>query len=545
MDPSSIQCKVLPCYQCQDDTEYNCRHCTIDLCGMCKEKHVTELSTKNHALIIYREKNEYTLTKKLCITHPESVHESYYEYGEHNDTDLAKEKRLYEKKRRQYQTNINFIRSDVLFYRRVLLVHIKRDVEICRERISNCRSKMLKKVNNVRCRVDGVVDSTSCKYKATLIQNIQNQRVKMIRHIANVQIYENRFEQSANIPVPSFLLLMKVLLPKVQKIPIFAQDSQLCLNDSINKEVVVDLLSSIQMSETKKRHVSVEHTLKIIRPPVLERSLVDASVNRCLHISCSDQDKVWICDNKKLILIDIKGVVYHYLNDIWNHVYITGLHSVNKEGELLYIDRESNIIKFSEDRKNRSIFIHRERSKWRPECVICSHSSNDVLVGMWKFDTDTGKVMRFDGTGKIKHMIEKDKNNEQLYKRPMYITDSSNGDIVVSDWNRSLVVTDSVGQYRFSYTGHPTGSGLSPNGTCTDVFSNILVCDKRTNTVQMIDKDGTFMYFLLTESDGIFEPWGLCYDINSHLLWVGSNSNNVIKVFRYINRQNILTDKVS
>lgn len=122
----------------------------------------------------------------------------------------------------------------------------------------------------------------------------------------------------------------------------------------------------------------------------------------------------------------------------------------------------------------------------------------------------------------------------------MYITENSNGDIVVSDWNRSLVVTDCGGRHRFSYTGHPTGSGLSPCGTCTDVFSNILVCDKKTHTVQMIDKDGTFMYFLLTGSDGILEPWGLGYDINSHLLWVGSYNNNMVNVHRYINRRDIL-----
>lgn len=93
-------------------------------------------------------------------------------------------------------------------------------------------------------------------------------------------------------------------------------------------------------------------------------------------------------------------------------MYIIGLYLVNKEGELLYIDRESNIIKFLEDRKNRLIFIYRERFKWRFECVICFYFFNDVFVGMWKFDIDIGKVMCFDGIGKIKYMIEKDKNNE-------------------------------------------------------------------------------------------------------------------------------------
>lgn len=93
-----------------------------------------------------------------------------------------------------------------------------------------------------------------------------------------------------------------------------------------------------------------------------------------------------------------------------------------------------------------------------------------MLVGIWELLTDTGKIIRFYSTGEVKGTIEKDKNNDNLYKNPMYITENSNGDIVVSDWNRSLVVTDCGGRHRFSYTGHPTGSGLSPCGTCTDVF---------------------------------------------------------------------------
>lgn len=543
MDSLSAQCKVRLCLQCQEDTAFYCGSCMVDLCVQCKEKHVTDLSTKEHNIKIYSEKIEYNLTKKMCGKHSDTIPERYSAPNDLNSTDFAKEGKLCALKREEHLELIDLIRSDVLYYRGFMSLCIKSDVEALHDEISQCRLEMLRKANTLRKRIDDTLDFISSKYVRLLNSSIHKQKVKMTRHIATIQMYDETYELSGNIPLRVFLFRMKVLLPKIQKNLILAQHSKLCSKDSLHREDVVNLLSEIQMNKTEKRSVSLDRMLKIY-PSVLhgQLSISKANLNCCIHISCLPHNKVWICDKSKLVLMDTSGVVYHRLNGIWNHVHITGLHSVNRNQELIYISSDSNLIKLSEDMKTMSIFFKREKkSKWRPQCLVCSHSSGDVLVGMWKVGTDRGKIMRLNSIGEIKDTIKKDKNNDNLYKNPMFITENYNGDIVVSDFNRCLVVTDRGGEHRFSYTGHPTGSGLTPCGICTDIFSNILVCDKRTNTVQMINKDGAFMYFLLTESDGIFKPWGLCYDIISHLLWVGSDSNNVVKIFRYINRQDILT----
>lgn len=547
MDSSSTQCKVRLCHQCKNDTEFYCGTCTVNFCVVCKDKHVTDLSNKGHTVMIYREQNKYILTKEESAKHSDIIYERYSTSHEPNCPDLAKEEKLCELKRKQHQEIIDLARSDVLFHRSVMSLCIRSDVETLHDEISQCRLEMLRKANTMRKRIDDMLDFLSSKYVRLLNSITHKQKVKMTRHIATIQMYDETYELSGNIPLRVFLFRMKVLLPNIQKNLILAQHSRLCSKDSFHRENVVDLLSEIQMNKTEKRSVSLDRMLKIIYPSVLhgQLSTSKANLNCCIHISCLPHNKVWICDKSKLVLMDTSGVVYHRLNGIWNHVHITGLHSVNQNQELIYISSDSNLIKLSEDMKTMSIFFKREKSKWRPQCLVCSHSSGDVLVGMWEVGTDRGKIMRLNSIGEIKDTIEKDKNNDNLYKNPMFITENNNGDIVVSDLNRCLVVTDRGGEHRFSYTGHPTGSGLTPCGICTDIFSNILVCDKRTNTVQMIDKDGTFMYFLLTESDCIFKPWGLCYDIISHLLWVGSDSNNVVKIFRYINRQDILTGLVS
>eukprot|EP00105_Crassostrea_gigas_P036856 XP_019921004.1 PREDICTED: uncharacterized protein LOC109618166 [Crassostrea gigas] len=156
--------------------------------------------------------------------------------------------------------------------------------------------------------------------------------------------------------------------------------------------------------------------------------------------------------------------------------------------------------------------------------------------------TDTGKVTQYNQSGQLTQTIQHDNTGRRLYNQPNYITDNNNGDFVVSDY-RAVVVTERGGRHRFSYTGHPSGSGLESNGMCTDALSHILVCDYKTKTVQMLDKDGQFLSHLLTKSQELGVPCSLSYDVNTHRLWVGSNYNNKVCVYRYITRQDALTDE--
>ncbi|XP_062601118.1 protein wech-like [Saccostrea cucullata] len=47
------QCKVHQSSQCQEDTEYYCNTCKSDLCLLCKERHVVDLDTIYHDVVIY------------------------------------------------------------------------------------------------------------------------------------------------------------------------------------------------------------------------------------------------------------------------------------------------------------------------------------------------------------------------------------------------------------------------------------------------------------------------------------------------------------
>uniref|UniRef100_K1QAL4 Tripartite motif-containing protein 3 n=1 Tax=Magallana gigas TaxID=29159 RepID=K1QAL4_MAGGI len=316
------------------------------------------------------------------------------------------------------------------------------------------------------------------------------------------------------------------------------QDALTDLNPAIAD--AMELLSEIPTTGTEKPQQGNQCLLKLMSPPELLPPLTVTGVGGCCHISCVTSDRVWVSDDgNNIILTDITGAPLYRVEDSCSG-YTRGIHTVNSERELIYIDLKYSITKLSKDMKTITTFIERTDSTWRPRCVYWSPSTGDLLVGMYK--CRTGKVTRYNQSGKLTQSIQHDKTGLGIYSGPHYITENNNGDVVVSD-SGAVVVTERGGRHRFSYTGHLPGSLLWPRGICTDALSHILVCDCSANTVQMIDRDGRFLSYLLTKSQEISTPWSLSYDVNTHRLWVGSPYNNTVVIYRYITRQDALTEE--
>lgn len=156
-------------------------------------------------------------------------------------------------------------------------------------------------------------------------------------------------------------------------------------------------------------------------------------------------------------------------------------------------------------------------------------------------------AVKLSGTTRLEKIIQtiQFERKQQFFKQPLYITENNNGDVVVSDNKNAVVVTDCEGKHRFNYIGHPPGSRLSPRGICTDSLSHILVVDTNTKSVHMINQDGQFLLYLLTnsQSQDIHYISCLSYDVNNSRLWVGSWKKNNVSVYRHIDRPDALTGK--
>ncbi|XP_062587004.1 uncharacterized protein LOC134248609 [Saccostrea cucullata] len=275
---------------------------------------------------------------------------------------------------------------------------------------------------------------------------------------------------------------------------------------------------------------------------VIQKSVRVPCVSQCKHITHVSTDRVWISDSEgNLILTNTTGDILDKVTGLPEFIYGGGLHTVTPDSAVIYVDSDNNIIKLSTYKVESTVIPY--TSPWRPQCVYSPPSTGHLLVGMYNGDTGTAQVNRYTNTGKHIQTIQHDNTGQGLYKYPSYITENRNGDVIVSDYVRGVVVTDRRGRHRFSYTGTPSGSRLYPRGICTDALSHILVCDSNTHTVQIIDQDGHFLSQFKTEQHLIDRPWGLSFDSETKLLWVGSY-NNKVNIYRLINEGDNLTDQV-
>lgn len=290
----------------------------------------------------------------------------------------------------------------------------------------------------------------------------------------------------------------------------------------------VDVENSLIENQKKenKQQKEKECTLNQVSPLTIIHSFNVKSVDQVHHISCVTTDLVWASDHRNnLILTNTSGDILHHLTELCSGY--GGSHVVTSIGEVIYIDKSFNIIKLSSDMKKTTELISNTDYTWIKRSVFCSPVNGDLLVGMSCGDTpfwmdilytDKSKVNRYDQNGQLKLSIEFDNTGLELYKVPHKITENNNKDVVVSDLSGAVVVTDSRGKHRFSYTGHPPGSGILPRGVCTDALSRILICDIRSKSIQLIDNNGQFLQILFTTTQDEDIPWCLSYDTNNQRL---------------------------
>ncbi|XP_078341301.1 uncharacterized protein LOC144617772 isoform X2 [Crassostrea virginica] len=554
MDPTRIstQVSVKHCSLCQGDTEYYCFKCQQDLCMQCKKLHVVDLSTKHHTVTSYAEKMKYPPKQKSSQSgYPKQVISARSQDPEHEPCVMPfighKPKKSQppvwlsplersEIQRRQYSDMIYRLRGETIYDRSVLLEGLRHDQEAGHKAVTiRGQSKAEKRGQGLKDLIDEVL-------AGDLEDRSIIQKTRMTRHMTKLLWYYHRFEQLSETMETRPFKFLRIMTRKHSP----RKDTMKTII-----KILVNLMKEIRLVRSGiLRRAGVEDLLTLLSSPVVQKSLSLTGVEYCYHISCVTPDRVWVSDWDNLILTDTAtGKQLHRVEHSLQSGH--GIHTVNCEGELIYIDEEHNIIKLCNDMETTTTLIKHTDTTWIPKCVYCSPSSGDLLVGMSRLDTDTdtstGKVMRYDNTGKYKQTIPHDDNTPHtLYEIPVFITENNNGDVLVSDWRRAVVVTSGEGVHRFSYTGPPSGSRrFRPKGICTDVMSHILVSDSYTGTVQMLDRDGQFLSYVLTrQTPGMdYTPWGLSYDVTTHSVWVGSLNNNTMSVCRHITRHLHLTSK--
>lgn len=118
--------------------------------------------------------------------------------------------------------------------------------------------------------------------------------------------------------------------------------------------------------------------------PEIHQSIALTHANGCKHITCVSTDRVLVSDRKnKMMLTNIAGDILHYRGDLCSSFFKGyGLHTVNTNGELIYIDGKNNINKLSRNLKTSNTFIECTDKTHVPQCVYCSEFNGDLLVAV-------------------------------------------------------------------------------------------------------------------------------------------------------------------
>ena len=528
----STQVNVKHCPLCQGDTEYYCYSCQQDLCIQCKKLHVIDLSTKEHIVTSYAEKIKYPPKRLKSSQSQDPEHVPLTELRPHKFfppvlLSPSEHSGYDEFERRQYSDRIYHLRGETIYYRSVLLEGVRHDLKTGHKAVTiRGQSKAEMRGQELKDMIDHVL-SGDLKDRCII------QKTRMTRHMIRGYIFYHRYEQLSVTmkirPIKFFRIMTRKHCPR-------KDDMKTIIKMLVNQMKGIRLIPS-----EIPRRAGNELLLTMMSIPVLQKFLSVTGVLRCLHISCVRPDRVWVSDVDSVILTNTEtGKNLHSVDDPLG--LGGGIHTLNREGELIYIDKNYKVIKLCNDMNTTTTLIkNNTATEWKPGCVYYSLSSGDLLVGLNKRESRNfiGKVKRYDKTGKKKQTIPYN-ISKPLFKWPCYITENNNRDVVVSDSHLgAVVVTSRKGIPRFNYTGPPSSeSRLCPGGICTDVFSNIIVCDIVTSTVQVLDRDGQFLSYVLTrQTPGMdYTPNSLNYDANTHVLWVGSEDNNKISMCQYINR---------
>eukprot|EP00105_Crassostrea_gigas_P026572 XP_011447574.1 PREDICTED: tripartite motif-containing protein 5 [Crassostrea gigas] len=550
---------------CEKNCQFYCNDCHQPMCEQCRDEHQKNKKTKNHEVVPYKQRKR-PLPVEKCKIHPTRHIELFCEecqipicskctatkeHRGHAFTDL--EFVFDEKVSLKCHEEIAKIRNYFDPISQDLKKEIAGDVTEIKKIMEGIRTSMKAEAKSVKIMVDTITSEKIeqvNKIEQSLLQTLNNQNQQIDDYINSLNDLIKTFYgylSPSNIEQLTFALKSENLIirpiPETSKPvpPVFTAGQY-------SKEDVAKLLGKITVPKAKpenrkikpmetastqlkptgkqrkqdREKSDVKQTLSLSSSVTKVREYTVPGVDDVHHISLGKSDRLWVSNyDGNLVQTDLQG---NQLQKIQTSGESDGYHTVTPDGDLIYTDKRNKVINRITPDNTITEFI--KTGDWIPLSIHSSHINGDILVGMWK--DKEAKVTRYNKTGTE---IQRDSKGQALYGGPHYITENTNGDICVSDYNKhAVVVVDKSGQHRFSYTGQR--SGFIPYGICTDVLCHILVCDNISNTVHLLDQDGQFLSLLLTEQQGVEYPRSVCVD-DENYLWVGQLTNKVT-VYKYL-----------
>nr|XP_022342733.1 uncharacterized protein LOC111136280 [Crassostrea virginica] len=282
----------------------------------------------------------------------------------------------------------------------------------------------------------------------------------------------------------------------------------------------------------KKKKDDSEPEQSICRPYLIKKKKKDDSepeqsifpVGKVYHVSVDQSGAhLWISNERGHIQkVNTRIPAEENLLQIKTSGEMEGYHAATEDGGLIYADKANRVIYRMQPGGTRNEFAGTE--DWEPLSLHLSRINGDLLVGMIR--QGEAKVTRYNMTGAFIKNIQRDIKGRVLYEQPNYITENINGDICTSDKSK-VVLVDSSGKKSYFYPDND--SKFRPFGICTDKTGHILVSDLVSQSVHVLNQDGSYLSSILSPQGDLSFVFGICVVDSNNYICVGQYD----KVIRY------------
>uniref|UniRef100_K1QY23 Tripartite motif-containing protein 45 n=1 Tax=Magallana gigas TaxID=29159 RepID=K1QY23_MAGGI len=519
---------VVECDLCQQPVSFFCRRCGVNLCDPCVLIHLRVKSKNGHDIVDYTSKDDDDTCH--CDSHPQNHCSAYcktcdapicilcvsIKHKSHEMSELSdKLEELLEVIARE---NDRLLSSKhelqrILDHTTKLLSLIPSVYQLRKDEVTAQGEEWIKLIEKTVKKLHQELDDLQKEHEVVL-QKQKKAFAEMFKRVDDMNVKMTKLQKTKNIKD------LQTFVPVIQNQKILSDVSQYSFPKFYDYKIDEYLENKL-----KEKELSGRRTLNV--PTVT--SVIDTGFpaneeinSRLYDMTVTDDNKVWMGGvSRELKLFDLQGHLHHTVS-----ITGQGRHLCMYNNQVVYSDVHDNAMKMISDTD--TVVTMFTTGDWWPYGVT-SAASGDLLVCLRK--VDQSKVVRYSSTGTVLQEIQYDSQCQPLYELAICITENVNGDIIVTDWKKNVVIAlDRLGIFRYSYSGKD--SDFDVCSVATDSVGHVIVTDYKVDKIHMLDRDGRFLRYIIPEG-GINRPRGVCILDHGEMM-VGECLTGIAKRIRYL-----------
>lgn len=415
------------------------------------------------------------------------------------------------------------------------LQEIKQKMSKNNAKTNECIVQIKKQGRNMKQEVDKITEGLTDECKKE--KRLKKQRLKEKETILETKLEELQalIQQTEGKSGGDNQYIRNKIQAIKEDISVVCEDESDLDNNGVNLVFTpgdCDVTTLVQMFG-RIQHKETEEDKSSDVEPIIEVKVISTflSVEKVNSLAMVDSQEAWVSNKNCIKLLKSDGTEMKCVKLDFN-IYSTVMTS---KGEVL-LGSQMNIKKLL---PNGHLIDFIDNSPYSTNGMYVT-SDGDILVCLYDWFKQDGKVDRFSYTGQKKQTIQfvkRVQGNLSLFTKPQYVTQTANGDVCVTNTDSkdsgSVIVTNKDGGLRFSYNGMNMKKPFYPHGVVSDKHGHVLILDTNNDVIHLVDQNGEFLNFLFTKDHGLLKPRIISGDQDG-TVWISCDTNNKIIVAKYL-----------